>query len=181
MTSEKKAGKGENIMRKIRLEKVTLNMGAGEAGPALEKGKKIMGTITGRKVVITKAKKRSTFGVPKGKNIGVKVTLRGKEAMEFLERAFKSLDDRLKPSCFDSSGNFSFGIQEYINIPGVKYDPEVGILGMDVAVTLERPGFRTKKRMIKPKKVGKSHRISTEESMDWAKREFSLEITEGEE
>lgn len=170
----------ENPMREIRLEKVTLNMGMGEAGPELEKGKKILGTITGKKVVITKARRRSTFGVPKGKNIGVKVTIRGRGALEFLKNAFKALDDRIKPSNFDNSGNFSFGIHEYINIPGVKYDPEVGIIGMDVAVTLERPGFRIKKRMLRPKKVGKKHRISREEAMAWASR-LGVEVKEGEE
>ncbi len=182
MTAERESGKkADNLMREIRLEKVTLNMGIGEAGPKLEKGKKILETITGKKIVITKTRKRSTFGVPKGKDIGVKVTLRGKEAREFLERAFKSLDNRIRPSCFDTSGSFSFGIHEYINIPGVKYDPEVGITGMDVAVTLERPGFRIKRRMLRPKKIGKGHRISREEAMEWAKREFGIEIMEGEE
>ncbi len=176
---EKKSEKGENPMRQIRLEKVTLNMGMGEAGPNLEKGKKILGAISGKKVVITKARRRSTFGVPKGKNIGVKVTIRGKEALEFLERAFKALDNRIKPSSFDTSGNFSFGIHEYINIPGVKYDPEVGIIGMDVSVTLERPGFRIKKRMLRPKRVGKKHRISRDEAMEWV-RKLGVEVKEGE-
>lgn len=183
MTAEesKMTERKANPMREIRLEKVTLNMGIGEAGPPLEKGRKILGSITGKKVVITKARKRSTFGVPKGKNIGVKVTLRGKGAREFLERAFKALENRVRPSCFDTSGNFSFGIQEYINIPGARYDPEVGITGMDVCVTLERPGFRIKKRMIRPKRIGKSHRISREEAMEWARKEFGIEIGEGEE
>jgi large subunit ribosomal protein L5 len=179
MTGEKQEGKW-SVMKEIRLEKVTLNMGMGEAGPKLEKGRKIMNTITGRKVVITKAKRRSSFGVPKGKDIGVKVTLRGKAAMEFLEKAFKARDNWIKPRCFDSSGNFSFGIHEYINIPGVRYDPEVGIIGMDVAVTLERPGFRIKKRMIRPKKVGKAHRITREEAMEWARKQ-GVEVREAEE
>lgn len=172
--------KANNPMREIRLEKVTLNMGVGESGPPLEKAKKILGAITGKKVVITKAKRRSTFGVPKGKSIGVKVTLRGKDARGFLERAFKALDNRIKPSSFDSTGNLSFGIEEYISIPGAKYDPEVGILGMDVCVTLERPGFRIGKRMIMPKRIGKRHRISREDAMEWARKEFSIEVKEKE-
>lgn len=171
---------GKNPMRAIRLEKVTLNMGVGESGPPLEKAKKMLGAISGKKVLVTKAHKRSTFGITKGKPIGVMTTLRGKDAKEFLERAFKSLDNILKPGCFDKTGNLSFGIHEYINIPGVKYDPEVGILGLDVAVTLERPGYRVKKRMIKPKKVGKAHRITTEEAQEWVKKEFSVEVKEKE-
>jgi len=173
--------KGDNPMRQVRLDKVTLNMGVGESGPPLEKGRKILEALTGKKVVITKARRRSTFGVPKGKNIGVKVTLRGQDAKEFLERAFKSLDGILKPACFDTSGSFSFGIQEYISIPGAKYDPEVGILGLDVAVTLTRPGFRVSKRMIKPKKIGKGHRISSEDAVAWVEKEFSVEVKEAEE
>jgi len=66
-----------NPMKEVRLEKVTVNMGAGDSGPKLEKSKKIMEAIVRKKVVITSTKKRSTFGVAKGRQIGVKVTLRG--------------------------------------------------------------------------------------------------------
>jgi large subunit ribosomal protein L5 len=171
----------ENIMRRIRLEKITINIGAGEPGPKLEKSKKILEKISGKKVLVTRTHKRTTFGVPKKKPIGVKVTLRGKAALDVLKKMLQAVDNKLKPSQFDTNGNFSFGIDEYINIPGVRYDPDIGILGMDICVTLERPGFRIKRRRIKPKKVGKRHRISKEEATEWAKKEFSIEITEGEE
>jgi len=167
----------ENPMRMIRLEKITLNMGAGEPGPKLEKSKKILESIVSRKAVITKTHKRTTFGGAKNRPIGVKITLRGTEARDLLKRLLKAVE-KLKGSNFDSSGNFSFGIHEYINIPGIKYDPDVGILGLDVAVTLERPGFRVKKRMIKPAKIGERHKIKPEEAMDWAKKEFGVKIEE---
>ena len=170
-----------NPMRKIMVEKVTLNMGAGEAGPKLDSSKKILETITGRKVVITKTHKRTTFGGPPKKPIGVKVTLRGKGAIELLKNMLQAVDNRLKPSQFDTNGNFSFGVAEYINIPGVKYDPDVGILGMDVAVTLERPGFRVKKRRTRPAKVGKVHIITKDEAIKFAEKELGVKVTEGEE
>jgi large subunit ribosomal protein L5 len=168
-------------MRKIRLSKVTLNMSAGEAGPKLEKSQKIMEKIVGKKAVITKTHDRNTFGMAKGRPIGVKITLRGAEAMELLKRLIKAKEGKLKPSQFDSSGNFSFGVHEYINIPGIKYDPEVGILGMDVCVTLERPGYRVKKRRIRPAKLGGDHQISKEDAIKWAEAELGVKMVEKEE
>lgn len=167
-----------NPMKEIALDKVTLNMGVGEPGPVLENAKKMMEAIAGRKPVATKAHKRSTFGTAKGRPIGVKVTLRGREAVDFLKNAVRAVDRKLKPAQFDANGNFSFGIAEYINIPGVSYDPDVGIIGLDVAVTLRRPGFRVKSRRIRPGKVGKSHRIKPEEAMEWAKKNLEIEVSE---
>ena len=125
---------------------------------------------------VTKTHKRSTFGVAKKKPIGVKVTLRGRSAHELLLNFLRSRDNKLLESMFDTSGNFSFGIAEYINIPGIKYDPDIGIMGMDVCVTLSRPGFRIAKRMIKPKKIGKKHRISKEEAIGWAEKTLKVEV-----
>jgi len=165
-----------NPMREIRLEKVTVNMGAGADAAKLEKSKKIIHTLTKKKIVITSTHKRSTFGVPKGKPIGAKTTLRGDEAKEFLKKVLQGVENKLKESQFDTNGNFSFGIHEYINIPGIKYDPDVGILGMDVAVTLERRGFRVKKRKIRPGRIGRSHLITKEEAMEWARKNLNVTI-----
>jgi large subunit ribosomal protein L5 len=175
-SKEKKSAR-ENPMRNIRLEKVTINMGVGEPGPRLENAKKIVEAISGSKAVITKSKKRNTFGVAKGREIGVKTTLRGEAAMQFLKNAVRGVDSRLHPRVFDANGNFSFGIKEYINIPGAKYDPQVGIVGMDIAVTLERPGFRVKKRSYRPAKVGRRHAIRNEEAMKWAEKELNVKVT----
>lgn len=165
-------------MREIRLAKVTVNMGAGAEAAKLEKSKKIIYTLTKKKIVVTSTHKRSTFGVAKNKPIGVKTTLRGQDAIDFLKKVLQALENRLKESQFDSNGNFSFGIHEYINIPGIKYDPDVGILGMDVAVTLERPGFRVKKRRLRPGKIGKAHLIAKEEAIEWARKNLGVEVTE---
>jgi large subunit ribosomal protein L5 len=165
-----------NPMREIRLAKVTVNMGAGESGPKLEKAKKMMEVITEKRVVLTYTKKRSTFGVPKNRPIGAKTTLRGNEAMVFLKRVLHAAENRLKQSQFDDNGNFSFGIQESIRIPGVKYDPDIGIVGLDVCVTLERPGYRVKRRALRPAKIGKAHVIKKEEAMEWAKKNLGVTI-----
>ena len=166
----------ENPLREIKLAKITVNIGAGESGLKLEKSKKLLEKLTGKKVVTTITHDRTTFGMTKGRPIGVKTTLRGEDAKKFLKMAFQSGGNKLKPSQFDSTGSFSFGIAEYINLPGIKYDPEIGILGMDIAVTLERPGYRIKRRMFKTKKVGKKHQIKREEAIEFAKKEWGLKI-----
>ncbi|UCG95560.1 MAG: 50S ribosomal protein L5 [archaeon] len=165
----------ENSMREIRIEKVTLNIGTGEAGEKLQRAKHLLESLTGKTATETRTKKRSTFGVAKGRPIGMKLTLRGKDAIKFLEKIIESKEKSLSKKCFDKNGNFSLGIHEHIDIPGVRYDPKIGIFGLDVCVTLERPGFRVKKRKIS-KVVGKKHRISREEAMDFVKKKFGIEV-----
>jgi large subunit ribosomal protein L5 len=168
----------QNPMKRIMLDKLTLNVGAGEAGPKLEKGAALLEKISESKVVTTRTHKRTTFGPAKGRPIGAKVTLRGKPAMELLDRLLQAVDRRIRPGQFDRNGNFSFGIQEYIHIPGIKYDPDIGILGFDVCITLRRPGFRVSRKRIRPGKVGKSHRIRPEEAQEWAKQNFQVNVTD---
>ncbi len=163
-------------MRKIKIEKVVINIGCGGDIDKIEKAKVLLKRLTGRKPVITKSKKRSTFGIAKGKPIGVKVTLRGKEAVEFFKKALAAKDNRISSNQIDQEGNLSIGIAEYIELPGVKYMHDVGMLGFDVCATLERPGFRIKRRKIQKRKIPKSHRISKEEAMEWLKKEFGVEI-----
>jgi large subunit ribosomal protein L5 len=158
-----------------------VNMGAGAEAAKLEKCRRIMQAITRKKIVITSTHKRSTFGVAKAKPIGVKTTLRGSEAIEFLKKVLQANENRILESQFDTSGNFSFGIHEYINIPGVKYDPDVGILGMDVAVTLERPGYRVRKRKMRPGRLARSHLVTKEDAMAWARKNLGITISGGKE
>jgi large subunit ribosomal protein L5 len=168
----------ENPMKQIKIEKVTLNIGCGDDKTKLEKATKLLEYLTERKPVITKSKRRSTFGVAKGKPIGVMVTLRGKLAEDFLRRALEGVEKKLKFSQFDAEGNFSFGIKEYIDIPGVKYKHEIGMFGLNVSVTLERPGFRIKRRRIQQRKIPRKHKINKEEAANWLKNSFGVEIGE---
>jgi len=165
-------------MRQIRVEKVVLNIGVGEAGERLEKAKKVLETVSnGRKVIVTKAHNRTTFGAAKGRPLGVAVTLRGKEALEFLKKAFEAIDKKLPARVFDRQGDFSFGVKEHIGLPGTKYDPEIGIWGMDVAVRLARRGYRVSKKRISHR-VGMSHRITPEEAREWTVRNLDVKVEE---
>jgi large subunit ribosomal protein L5 len=169
-----------NPMKEIVIEKVTLNIGTGEAGDKLEKAQKLLERISGKKVVKTVTKKRiPSWGVRPGLTIGVKTILRGNEAVEILKKLFMAVENRVKPRNFDNEGNLSFGMAEYIHIPGVRYDPSLGIMGLDVCVTLKRKGgYRTKRKAYKSAKIGKSHRISIPESQDFFRNKFGIDVSE---
>lgn len=167
----------ENPMRAIRISKVVINIGVGEPGERLDKAEELLKRLTGHKPVRTRAKKKiPKWGVRPGLPIGVKVTLRGADAEEFLKRAFAAVDNKISASSFDERGNFSFGIREYIDIPGMKYDPKIGIFGMDVCVSLERPGFRVARRKVRRAKVGKRHLITKDEAIEFVKNKFGVEV-----
>ncbi len=159
----------QNPMKQIRIEKVTLNIGCGDDKSAIEKAQKLVEKLTGSKPVITKSKRRSTFGIAKGRPLGVKVTLRNEKADEFLSSVLKAVENKVKQSQIDNDGNISFGIKEYIDLPNVRYSPEIGMFGMDVAVTLERPGYHVKKRRVRKALIGKKHKIKKEDTVNWLK------------
>jgi len=167
----------ENPMRKIRISKVTVNIGVGKSGEPLEKAKKVLQQITGQTPSSRKAKKTvKDFGIRIGEPIGCIVTLRGEKAIGFLRTSLAAVNNRLKESSFDEFGNFAFGIKEHIEIPKTRYVPELGIFGMDVTVTLERPGYRIKRRSYHRSKVGASHLIDKSEAMNFVRQSFGLEI-----
>jgi large subunit ribosomal protein L5 len=168
----------ENPMKQLRVEKVTLNIGCGDDKDKLDNASKLLEYLTEKKPIITRSKRRSTFGVPKGKPIGVMVTLRGEAALDFLKRALEGIEKKLRLSQFDSGGNFSFGVKEYIDIPGVKYKHDIGMLGLDVVITMERPGFRIKRRRIQKRKIPRKHKINKEETVNWVKNNFGVEMIE---
>ena len=171
----------QNKMRGIKVEKVTLNMGTGQPGDKLDKAMKLLTTITNMKTVQTKTQKRiPTWGLRPNLAIGCKVTVRKKKGEEILKRLLKALDNKLNQNKFDNSGNVSFGIKEYIDIPGVPYNMEIGIIGLEAAVTLERPGYRIKKRKLKKSKIPTRHKITKKESMEFMNKIFNVEIIEDE-
>jgi large subunit ribosomal protein L5 len=116
------------------------------------------------------------FGITEGEPIACLTTLRGEDASAFLKRGLDAAGNSLKASSFDDNGNFAFGIKEHIEIPGTKYVPELGIFGMDIMGTLERPGFRIKRRRIRPTPIGKSHRISRDEATKFVSETFGIQI-----
>ncbi|MBW9140600.1 MAG: 50S ribosomal protein L5 [Candidatus Aramenus sp.] len=167
----------KNPMQSVKLAKVTVNIGLGESGERLEKAYKLLEELTGAKPVYTKAKKSiKEFNVRKGQPIGVMVTLRGENAKEFLKKVLSAVNFRLKASSFDNAGNVSFGIAEHVVIPGTRYDPEVGIFGMDIAITLEKPGYRVQRRKRKKSKIGPKQRVSKEEAMNFLRETFGVTI-----
>ncbi len=166
-----------NPMREIRIEKLTLNIGTGRNEDKLKKAKKLLERITGAKVVETITKKRiPSWNVRPGLPLGCKTTIRGAKTEELLKRLLAAKENKLKESCFDNYGNVSFGLEEYINIPGLKYDPDLGMLGLQVSVTLERPGFRIKKRRLNKTKIPKRHEITKEDAVQFMKKKFGIEV-----
>jgi len=168
----------ENQMRTIRVGKVVVNIGLGKSGEAIERGKRVLEEITGQKPVQTRAKKSvRDFGIHKGEPIGTLVTVRGQETTELIKRLLVARDGKLPESSFDPRGSVSFGIKEHIEIPGIKYDPTIGILGMNVSVLLERPGFSVSRRKRRTSRIGRGHYISKEDAMEYFRTNFGATIS----
>lgn len=168
-----------NPMRNIKIDKITLNIGAGKDQVKLEKGILLLKNITGMKPVKTFTKKRiPEWGLRPGLPIGCKVTVRKEKIPELLKRLLDAKNNKLKITQFDNFGSIAFGIQEYIDISGVEYDPKIGIIGFEVCITLERPGFRVKRRSIKKNSIGRKHVICKEDAMGFMKKEFGVAVEE---
>lgn len=178
MSDDELGKKRENQpMLKPKIEKVVVNISVGKSGEPLEKAVKVLKEITGQTPCRRKAKESvRDFNIRKGESIACIVTLRKEKALDFLNRVLPVIDKKLSGRCFDKQGNFSFGIKEHIELPGVKYDPDVGIFGMDVCVSVIRPGYRVKTRRKGRSKLGAKHVLTPEESMVFAKETLGVEI-----
>ena len=164
-----------NKMREIRIEKICINIGVGEAGEKIKKAKALVERLTNCKATITKGKKKApALGVRPGMPIGVKVTVR-RGTEELLKRLLEAKEGTLKKSSF-TNGGVSFGIEEYLHIPGMDYDPQIGIFGMDVNVVFSRPGYRVARRKIKKSKIGKNHLIKKEECIKFMQEKFGVKV-----
>lgn len=164
-------------MKRISVDKIVINIGVGKSGEPIEKAKKALLELTGQRPAVRGAKKTvRDFGIHKGEPIGTIVTLRREPALEFLKRVIAAKRNVLKASSFDNYGNISLGIHEHIDIPGTKYNPEIGIFGMDVNVVLSRPGYRIAKKSRKNAQIGRTHRINKEEAIDFFKQKFGAEV-----
>jgi len=169
----------ENPMRGLKVSKVTVSIGVGQSGQPLENAKLLLRKLTGRTPATTVARSRNpVFKLRKGDPIGAKVTLRRAPAVEFLKKAFECVGNRLPSRAFDKTGNFSLGIREYIDFPGVKYDPQIGMMGFDVCVTLQRAGgARVKARRRGNAEPRRSYAVRREEAMEFVSRMFGVELT----
>lgn len=156
----------DHPMRKVVLGKVVVNMAVGESGERLANAAKVLEQITGQRPSFRRAKKTiKEFGIRRGENIACIVTLRGDRALSFLKKALEAVDYTISRDSIDKYGNFAFGVKEHIHLPGVKYDPEIGIFGFDVIVSLERPGYRIMRRRRKRAKIPEKHRVTKEEAI----------------
>lgn len=168
-----------NSMKEIGIEKVTLNIGVGKPGKELEKGKILLAKITDMKPTETRTTKRIPgWSLRPNLVIGCKVTVRGERAKEVLKNLLGAKENILSHRAFDKQGNFAFGLAEYLDIPTLDYIPEVGMMGLEVSITLQRKGYRIKKRTLKARKIPQRHRITKEEAINYAKENFGVLIKE---
>lgn len=164
----------QNVMRKIKIEKVVLSIGA--TGDNLEKGFKLLKLIGGRNPAKMKSRKRiPSLGVRPNLEVGVVLTIR-KDIEKFLKRMLEAVDNKLRRRQI-SENNFSFGIKEYIEIPGMEYQREIGMIGLDVTVVFKRAGRRVGLRKVKQGRVPKRQRISRQEIIKFMEEKFNTEFT----
>jgi large subunit ribosomal protein L5 len=166
--------KSENPMRQIRIEKVILSSGA--TGDDLAKARKLLEFISkGKAQIVASAKRIPEFNVRPGLEVGTRVTLRGEKAIDLLKKLLGAIDNEL-PQKQVSENHFSFGIKEYIDIPGVEYQRDIGIRGFNITVVFTRRGTRVKVKKIKRGRLPKKQFIPKEEIIGFMKEAFKTKF-----
>jgi len=157
-------------MRKIKVEKIILSAGA--TAENLQKAKKLLELISGKKAqLITSTKRIPDFNVRPGLEVGTRVTLRGSKALEVLKQLLGGVGNTL----YDDQvvdNHFSFGIKEYIEIPGIEYQRELGIRGLNITVVFNRPGIRVKRKKIKTGRFPKKQHVTQKEILKFMEENF---------
>ncbi len=157
------------LQRKIRIEKIVLNVGG--IAENLEKGFRLLSFITKRKPARMKSKKRiPSLEVRPGLEVGAVVTIR-KNKDELLKRLLAAVENTLRKKQI-SVNNFSFGIKEYLEIPGMEYQRDIGIAGLDVTVVFKRAGRRVRLKKMKKGKISKKQIITKEEIIKFMEDNF---------
>merc|ERR1712098_836255 len=177
--ADKEDKRANNQMRQLRIQKLCLNICVGESGDRLTRAAKVLEQLTGQQPVFSKARYTvRSFGIRRNEKIAVHCTVRGAKAEEILERGLKVREYELRKANFSETGNFGFGIQEHIDL-GIKYDPNIGIYGMDFYIVLGRPGYNVSLRRRRKSKIGIKHKVTKEEAMKWFQQKFDGIILPG--
>ena len=165
----------DNPMTKPTLDKVTVHISVGEGGQKLINAENIVKTLTGQATVRTSAKKtQPIFGIRKGQAIGCKTTLRRERASAFLRSSLETRQNFVHEFQFDDTGNVSFGIVDHTDFPGMTYDPQIGIFGMDVIVSLKKPGYRVARRRAAQRRVPIRHRVTREQAISFLQDNYNV-------
>lgn len=164
----------------LKVHKIVINVGVGKSGEPLTKAQKVLQMVTGQKSVLTKSRATNRdLGLRLGQEIGAKVTLRGERAINFLKTALGTRDNQLSAASIGKDGNFAFGIPDYTDFPGFKYDPTIGIYGMDVCVEVGRKGgVAVKRRTRAPRPLGKGAHVNQEETKAFLEGSFGVKFVE---
>lgn len=164
----------KNPMREIFIEKVILSAGA--KGDALPKAKKLIEMVSGKQAQVVASHKRiPAFDVRPGLEVGTRVTIRGADSLALLRRILGAVDNKLKASSA-ADNHISFGIKEYIEIPGMEYQRDIGIRGFNITVVFARVGLRVARKKIKQGHIPKRQHVAKEDVIKYMKEEFKTEF-----
>ena len=177
MSQPEKTERSVNLMQRPRIEKAVINISVGQSGEPLQRAARVLKDLTGmtpsNRLAMSSIR---DWGIHLNEPIACLVTLRKEAAIDFLKKAFDAVGNRLRESSFDTNGNFGLGISKHIDLPGVRYNPDLGIIGMNISVAMGKPGYRVKRKRIARAKVGKKQKLTREEAIEYVRETFGIEI-----
>lgn len=175
--TEQSSNKTDNVMREVIINKMVINVGTGDDKQKQESARKLLELLTKMKPVDAISRKRiPAFKISKGSKIGAYVTIRS-GVKELLKRLLAANDNKINESAITDNA-VSFGIHEYIDIEGIKYDPKIGMMGMNVNLSFRRKGgMRVSEKKRRGSTVPKKHRvIGKEELKKYLQNELNINV-----